>query len=248
MTSGILPVERADGATVVEVRDVHKSYRRGSEEVHALRGVSLALQAGEVAVLMGPSGSGKSTLLNVLCGWEHPERGEIVWMGDPSGPPPSQLRWDQIAIVPQNLGLMEELSIRENVSLSIRLGLSGSMEDVDELLSAFGLEHLAARSPWEVSLGEQQRTALARALVLAPRLLLADEPTGHQDEAFARRVLRVIRAATRIGTSCLIASHNEEALRIADRVLTIRDGVVRESGTPSTTQDDELPRTFSPPR
>jgi ABC-type lipoprotein export system ATPase subunit len=245
MSPGSTPLTQADDVAVVEVRDVHKTYRRGSEEVHALRGVSMTLHPGEVVVLMGPSGSGKSTLLNVLCGWERPERGEVVWMSDPSGPSPDLLLWNQIAIVPQNLGLMEELSVRENVSLPIRLGGTGSMEDVDDLLSAFGLDHLANRSPWEISLGEQQRTALARALVLAPRLLLADEPTGHQDEAFARRVLRVMRAATEIGTTCLIASHNEEALRIADRVLSIRDGVLQ--GTHAAIEEEQ-PATWSPPR
>lgn len=218
---------RHPDAVLVEVRDVHKTYRRGPEEVQALRGVTFSLRPGEVVVLMGPSGSGKSTILNVLCGWERPERGEVLWVGDPSGRAPSRRDWSEIAIVPQTLGLMEELSVRENVSLPVRLGGAGSFEDAEDLLSAFGLAHLADRAPWEISLGEQQRAALARALVLGPRLLLADEPTGHQDEAFARKVLRVLRAATNIGTTCLIASHNEEALRIADRVLAIRDGVVR---------------------
>jgi ABC-type ATPase involved in cell division len=100
----------------------------------------------------------------------------------------------------------------------------------------FGLDHLAERLPLEVSIGEQQRSALARALVVSPRLLLADEPTGHQDEGWAKVVFRTLRLVARRGTTCLIATHNREAISIADRVLSIRDGSVeetrRDGGTP----------------
>jgi putative ABC transport system ATP-binding protein len=241
-------VEDPSRTPLVDVRDVHKSYRRGSEEVHALRRVSLSLYPGEVVVLIGPSGSGKTTLLNVLCGWERPEQGEVLWNGAPATGTMDAVPWSQLAVVPQNLGLMEELSVRENVLLPVRLGGAGSEEDVDDLLRAFGLDHLGARSPWEISLGEQQRVALARALVLGPTLLLADEPTAHQDEGYARTVYQVIQGATGLGTTCLIASHNREALRAADRVLAIRDGVVRRVEVPADMAEDEIeaPRTLSP--
>jgi ABC-type lipoprotein export system ATPase subunit len=241
-------VEDPSRTPVVDVRDVHKSYRRGSEEVHALRGVSLSLFPGEVVVLIGPSGSGKTTLLNVLCGWERPEQGEVLWNGTPATGSLDAVPWSELAVVPQNLGLMEELSVRENVLLPVRLGGAGSEEDVDDLLQAFGLDHLGARAPWEVSLGEQQRVALARALVLGPTLLLADEPTAHQDEGYAKTVYRVLQGATGLGTTCLIASHNREALRAADRVLAIRDGVVRRVEVPADMAEDEIeaPRTLSP--
>jgi putative ABC transport system ATP-binding protein len=208
----------------------------------------MTLDPGEVVVLIGPSGSGKTTLLNVLCGWEEPEQGEVLWEGQPVTRALDAVPWVRLSVIPQNLGLMEELSVRENVLLPIRLGGMGSDEDVDDLLRAFGLDHLANRSPWEISLGEQQRVALARALVLGPRLLLADEPTAHQDEGYARTVYRVLRAATELGTTCLIASHNREALRAADRVLAIRDGVVRRVEVPADVSDDEMeaPRTLSP--
>jgi putative ABC transport system ATP-binding protein len=232
---------------LVAVRDVHKTYRRGSEDVHALRGVSFDIGRGEVIVLIGPSGSGKTTLLNVLCGWERPDQGEVSWAGRSDGPAPGAPAWADLAVVPQNLGLLDELSVRENVALPVRLGGAGSMEDVDDLLSALGLDHAAARAPWELSLGEQQRAALARALVLGPRLLLADEPTGHQDEGFGRLVLRIIRAATEVGTTCLIASHNQEALKIADRVLAMRDGIVRRSEI-SRQEPDDRQWSASPPR
>jgi putative ABC transport system ATP-binding protein len=218
--------EPAARRPLLEVSDVHKSYRRGPEEVHALQGAHLSLTTGEIVALVGPSGSGKTTLLNVLCGWEHPDRGEVTWVGEP--PMPAEDRpWSDIAIVPQGLGLIEELSIRENVELATRLaGGEDRSKRVEGLLKGFGLDALADREPQEVSLGEQQRTALSRALVLRPRLLLADEPTGHQDEAWARGIFRALRLAAREGTCCLVATHNREVVTLVDRVVGIRDGQI----------------------
>jgi ABC-type lipoprotein export system ATPase subunit len=216
---------------LIVVRDVSKTYRRGPEEVHALRGVSFELRPGEVVGLFGPSGSGKSTLLNVLCGWEHPDEGEVTWEG--GGAPPIDRPWAEIAIIPQTLGLVEELSVRENVELPARLARRPAQERehrVDALLGYMGLADLASRSPSEVSLGEQQRAALARALVLKPRLLLADEPSGHQDADWAKAVFRAIHAAASGGTTCLVATHTPEAEPFLDRRLAIRDGVVHETG------------------
>jgi putative ABC transport system ATP-binding protein len=211
---------------LLEANGLRKSYRRGPEEVHALRGVDLALYPGEIVGLVGPSGSGKTTLLNVLCGWEHPEEGRMIWAGHVDSPPEDR-PWSDIAILPQSMGLIEELSIRENVELPARLGGGEDRRKrIDGLLAGFGLDHLADREPSEVSLGEQQRTALARALVLRPRLLLADEPTGHQDEAWGRGVFKALRLAAREGTCCLVATHNQEAIKMMDRVLGIRDGVL----------------------
>jgi putative ABC transport system ATP-binding protein len=204
-----------------------KTYRRGPEDVHALREVSLDLHAGEMVALIGRSGSGKSTLLSILCGWERPDGGTVTWARDP-GALAEDRAWSQLAIVPQRLGLIDELTVRENVTLPLRLASAAqpSHEDPDALLEELGLAAFADRSPAETSIGEQQRTAIARAAVLSPELLLADEPTGHQDEAWAGGVLRVLHRAAGRGTCCLIATHNEYALRFADRILQIRDGVV----------------------
>ena len=226
-----------DRVVLLEARGLSKTYRRGPEEVHALRRITFELRRGEVVALFGPSGSGKSTLLNVLCGWEQPDEGEIVW-GD-HGPPPVDRPWAELAILPQTLGLIEELSVRENVELPIRLRGEVSEKErsrVEGLLSFLGLAGLAERPPAEISIGEQQRTALARALVLRPRLLLADEPTGHQDEGWGRTVFRTLRVAAGGGITCLIATHNREALQYAHRVLGIRDGHltdVRTAGGPT---------------
>jgi ABC-type lipoprotein export system ATPase subunit len=221
----------------MEIREVRKSYRRGPEEVRALAGVSASLAPAEVVALVGRSGSGKTTLLNVLCGWEKADGGDVEWRLGEHRKTIADLPWSDIAIVPQSLGLMEELSVRENVELPIRLQRDaaarkdfrrkeGTNRRVETLLGALGLQNLADRGPAEISIGEQQRTAVARALVLLPRLLLADEPTGHQDETWARGVLRLLRLAADRGVCCFLATHNREVVRIADRILGIKDGVV----------------------
>ena len=220
------------GSVVVEASGVTKSFRRGAETVHALRGVTLRLDEGEVVGLIGRSGSGKTTLLGILAGWEPPDAGAVRW---PRGMDPGPLpRWSHVAILPQRLGLIEELTVQENVDYPARLAGAppGSTDRVGELLERLGLDALADRYPPETSVGEQQRTALARALVLGPRLLLADEPTGHQDSGWAARVLEALRAAAAYGTTCLVATHNEEALPFTDRVLRIRDGVIMETAPP----------------
>jgi ABC-type lipoprotein export system ATPase subunit len=214
---------------LIVVRNVSKTYRRGPEEVHALDGVTFELRAGEVVGLFGPSGSGKSTLLNVLCGWETPDVGEIAWQD--GGPPPLDRPWSDIAVLPQTLGLVEELSVAENVGLPARLArvpLAERDDRVRALLDFLGLAELGRRAPSEISLGEQQRAALARALILKPKLLLADEPSGHQDADWAKAVFRAIHAAAEGGTTCLVATHTQEAEPFLDRHLAIRDGVVRE--------------------
>lgn len=228
MTAGVRTGEPAARPLLLEARDVHKSYRRGPEEVHALQGAGFDLRSGEVVALVGPSGSGKTTLLNVLCGWEHPDRGEVAWAADGEARPEGR-PWRELAIVPQALGLMEELSIQENVGLPLRL--AGRLDEegerwVNRLLSGFGLEQYAERQPAELSLGEQQRTAVARAMILLPKLLLADEPTGHQDAEWASAVFRAFRWVAGRGASCLVATHSREFLNHVDRVLAIRDGRV----------------------
>ena len=212
---------------ILQVFELSKSYERGPESVHALVGASLTIPPGELFALVGPSGSGKTTLLNLLCGWEEPDSGNFVWRGTETIASPKELPWDQIAIVPQSLGLLEELSVQENVELPARL--AGTLAPaiaarIDTLIGDLGLTELRDRLPAEVSLGEQQRTALARALVTSPALLLADEPTGHQDSVWARGVMRALRNACSEGTACLVATHNPEVLRYVDRILGIRDG------------------------
>jgi len=207
---------------ILDANGLSKAYRRGEEVVHALDDVSLTLRAGELVGLVGRSGSGKTTLLNVIAGWEHPDAGTIERSGSESAVP----GWDVLAVVPQKLGLFDELSVRENLEYPARL--HGRLEElrgrVDELMEDLGIAHLAARYPKETSLGEQQRTAVARALVLTPTLVLADEPTGHQDAASERRVLEAFGRSAAEGGSCLIATHNASLAPRLDRVLEMADG------------------------
>ncbi len=207
---------------LVDIVDVEKSYRRGDEVVHALDGVRLSLPAGCLVGLVGRSGSGKTTLLNVIGGWEVPDRGEVVWSrGGPVGDRPT---WSDVAILPQRFGLLDELSVRANVEYPGRLAGRLDHERVDDLLDRLGLTELQDRQPRETSVGEQQRAALARALVLSPRLLMADEPTGHQDTGWARAVLEALRRAAAEGTCCLVATHDQEVARGFDRVVAMADG------------------------
>jgi putative ABC transport system ATP-binding protein len=208
--------------------DLNKSFLRGSERVHAVRAVSFSLQPGEVVGLTGPSGSGKTTLLNVVCGWERPDSG-VMRFRDGEEASPSALMWHSIAIVPQDLALFEELTIGDNVRLPIRLGAGEEAphHDVDALMEQLGILHLAPRLPLEASLGEQQRASLARAMVLGPSLLLADEPTGHQDEGWTKAVMAAIRSLAERGTACLVTTHDPDAMEYLDRRLDMRDGELR---------------------
>ena len=218
-------------SVIVEAVGLRKSYRRGPEEVHALRQADLLLRAGELVALVGPSGSGKTTLLNLLCGWDQPDGGRLSWssMSGRQEPP-----WNEVAVVPQDLGLVDELTVAENVELP--LWLAGQLEQrrnrVADLLRHLGLAGHGDRLPAEVSLGERQRVALARAMVVRPRLLLADEPTAHQDADWAAAMLQAVRDLTRQGSCCVVATHSQELLAGVDRVLTISDGELVLTGEP----------------
>jgi ABC-type lipoprotein export system ATPase subunit len=189
-----------------------KTYARGGERLRALDSVTLSLRPGQLIGLVGRSGSGKTTLLNVLGGWERPDSGRLVWLKNGARPDVAALGWHELAVVPQRFGLEEDLTVRENVEYPARLaGLLPSLSaHVDELLAGFGLEELADRMPLETSIGQQQRTALARALVLSPQLVLADEPTGHQDAGWTQEVLGLLRQASSGGTCCLVATHDAD--------------------------------------
>lgn len=218
-------------APLLELQAIGKAFRRGPERVDALRDVNFAVTAGEVVALLGPSGSGKTTLLNVLCGWENADEGTIMWDGEIASP--KQILWGDIAIVPQNLGLVAELTVRENVEFPVRLARDPDRwADRHLLLDELGLASVHNRFPHEISLGEQQRTALARALMLGPRLLLTDEPTAHQDSVWARGIFRVLQEAASRGTATLVATHNREVLKYVERTIYVRDGRVSEEPLP----------------
>jgi putative ABC transport system ATP-binding protein len=208
---------------IVELHGVSRTFRRGSERVTAVRGASLDLTPATLVVVRGPSGSGKTTLLNLVLGWEEPDEGTVV----------RDTGTDLPAVLPQRLGLLDHLTVAENVGLPLRAGRSrvaavgeAAAHDPDDLLRRLDLDHLARRFPPETSLGEQQRTACARAVVAGRSLLVADEPTSHQDGAHAAAVVDELVGAARAGAAVLVATHDERVTAHADRCLTIVDGVL----------------------
>ncbi|HEX6400999.1 MAG TPA: ATP-binding cassette domain-containing protein [Actinomycetota bacterium] len=219
-----------DEPAVVSVREVSKVFpHHAGDVVHALESVSLEVRPGELVGLVGRSGSGKTTLLNVIAGWERPTRGEVTWAGDVDPASPS---WEDAAVMPQKLGLMEELTVEENVAYPARLAglLEERADAIEELIGGLGLGELRSRYPREASVGEQQRTAIARALAVPSRVLLADEPTAHQDTANADRVFGALRSAAAAGTAVVVATHNPEVIRHLDRVCTMADGRLESDG------------------
>ena len=203
---------------VVRLADVTKRHHRGRETVTAVDHVSLELPSGSMIALVGPSGSGKTTLLNLIVGGDVPDEGVIDGPAD-------RADWSRLAIVPQTLGLLPELTMGENIGLPLRLGARVAT-DVGEAMELLGIGALADRPPEETSLGEQQRAAVARALVTSPALLVADEPTSHQDEANTDRVIAALADVAATGSCVFVATHDSRMLDRCDLVLRMRDGVV----------------------
>ncbi|HEX2196877.1 MAG TPA: ATP-binding cassette domain-containing protein [Actinomycetota bacterium] len=215
---------------LVEVRALRKTFTGGIAPVHALRDVSLSIAPEEVVAVVGPSGSGKTTLLMALLGWDVPDAGDVVWRGREMAHL-GALGWDELAVAGQRLGLVEELTVEENVELP--LAIAGVAEDdrderVAAALASLALDGVADRVPAATSLGEQQRTAIARALVRGPRLLLADEPTSHQDAERKRLVFRRLDEHKSMGGSCLVATHDPDTLAFCDRILHMDSGALEE--------------------
>jgi putative ABC transport system ATP-binding protein len=211
-------------APVLEVRGLAWAYGAGRSRVQVLHGVSLDVAAGEVVALVGPSGSGKSTVCHVVSGLEPlpPGVGEVAVLGEP---PAGHRDWSRVAVVPQQHGLVPGLSVRDNVALpALRAGLPAAV--VDAALAALDLTALARHEVTATSLGEQQRTAIARALVLSPRLLVLDEPSGHQDAAHVDLLVAALRGAAGAGTAVLVATHDDDLIEAADRVVRLADGRV----------------------
>nr|WP_132878232.1 ATP-binding cassette domain-containing protein [Tamaricihabitans halophyticus] len=208
--------------------DVIRTYQHPSGPVDVLRGVRLNIDSGELVTLSGRSGSGKSALLAMLSGFDSPDAGTIHVDGQPIVEPP---HWARCAVLPQTFGLATELTVAENVALPLRLGDSAPSPAalsarVNELLAELGIDTLTSRYPPEISFGQQQRVALARAVAARPRVLLADEPTAHLDNASMPPVLRMLRQCADEGAAVLVATHDQHVHEIADRQVQLRDGVI----------------------
>ncbi len=218
--------------TIVEARGLVRTFGRGRAARRVLDGAGLDVAAGELVAVVGRSGSGKSTLLHVIGGLDRPEAGTICVDGERvDGRPERELvrvRARKVGFVFQFFHLVPELSGAENVALAARLpdAAPGAERRGRALLDRLGLDGAAERLPHELSGGEQQRIALARALVNDPAVVLADEPTGNLDPEAAQEVLRILREVADEGRAVLLVTHEAAATEAADRVLRLEQGVL----------------------
>ncbi len=227
--------------SMLELRQVSKSYGEGGAEVHALREVSLTVDEGAMVAVMGPSGSGKSTLLTIAGTLEEPTSGDVFIAGQPvrrlSRGTKARLRRRVIGYVFQDFNLLPGLTAAENVSLPLELdGVSGRKARVEALaaLDGLGLGGRAAHYPDQLSGGERQRVAIARAMVGDRRLLLADEPSGALDSVNAEAVMRLLHDACKnAGMTAVVVTHDAQLACWADRVLFLRDGRVTDQTAPA---------------
>jgi putative ABC transport system ATP-binding protein len=224
--------------TILEARELTRHFALGGSTVEALRGVSLSVDEGEFVALMGPSGSGKSTLLQLLGGLDRPTTGEVLLEGETvsqlSDEQATRLRREKTGFVFQSFNLIPLLDVTENIALPFAIAghdsrrgeLADRVRDVIELVDLTGKEH---HRPDQLSAGEQQRVAVARALVTRPALLLADEPTGNLDFATGTEILDALwHSCVERNQTIVLVTHDAKAAAYADRVCVVRDGRILE--------------------
>jgi putative ABC transport system ATP-binding protein len=203
-------------SAILTLANVGKTFQRGDTDVIVLKDLAATVEPGEVVIIRGRSGSGKTTLLNLLAGWQTPDTGTVAWSID------APEEWGTVAVVPQSLGLLPELTLGENIGLPGRL--ADDDDNVQEIADKLEIGHLLDRPTNGASLGEQQRAAIARALIRRPALLLADEPSSHQDLERLHLVWRLISETAAAGTAVIAATHDPDGFTYADRILDLQDG------------------------
>src|SRR5262245_21707257 len=219
---------------MMELVDVTKVYQQGSRTVHAVRGVSLTIAAGEFASIMGPSGSGKSTLLHLLGALDTPTTGEVFFQGASiqkmTDRQRSLLRRNRIGFVFQFFNLIPALRGDENVALPLLLGgkrRPAALKQARAALDRVGIGHRGGHFPEEMSGGEMQRVAIARAIVTEPEAIMCDEPTGNLDSKTSGEILDLLRSLPEAGKRPLIVvTHDRKAAEYGDRIVHIRDGLI----------------------
>ncbi len=215
---------------VFELRGLRKTYGEGAAAVHALRGIDLHIDPGELLVLLGPSGSGKSTLLNILGGLDRPTAGSVRFgeleLSTATDAVLTDYRRHHVGFVFQFYNLIASLTARENVELVTEV--ADAPMPAEEALGLVGLAERMTHFPAQLSGGEQQRVAIARAIAKRPSVLLCDEPTGALDVATGIRVLEsILRINEQLGTTTLLITHNADIARLGDRVVRFADGLIR---------------------
>jgi putative ABC transport system ATP-binding protein len=221
--------------SLIEVRDLAKHYHCGDETVEALRGIDITIEAGEFITIMGQSGSGKSTLLSVLGGLNHPSQGTVRMAGIDlyalSGEKLADFRSAKLGFVFQSFNLIPYLTALENVLLPLAISPMKNREQNEaarDALSRVGLERKGDRLPNALSGGEQERVAIARAIVNRPHILFADEPTGNLDSKTSLEMMNLFRSLNDAGQTVVMVTHNPENCDYSDRTIHLKDGLVVE--------------------
>ncbi|MGO3041452.1 ABC transporter ATP-binding protein [Ancrocorticia populi] len=220
---------------IVALNGVSKIYGSGATRVVALDNVSVGFEAGRFTAIMGPSGSGKSTMLHVLAGLDTPSEGSVQIEGreitDLDDDDLTRLRRERIGFVFQSFNLVPTLDAKANMLLPLKLaGEHVDPQWFDQIASSLGLSERLSHRPSELSGGQQQRVAVARALLMRPAVIVADEPTGNLDSQASAEVLSMLREAVdKLGQSVIMVTHDENSALIADRVLAVRDGKISAS-------------------
>jgi putative ABC transport system ATP-binding protein len=225
---------------IIEVRDLRKIYRAGDVEIHALRGVNLTVEAGELLCVVGPSGSGKSTLFHILGGLTPPTSGQVLIGGRDlsrlSDAERTQLRKRMVGFVFQKYNLLPTLSAADNIAVARYIAGTGTVPDpkFEEMIELLGIGQRMNHKPRALSGGEQQRVAIARAIVNHPAILLADEPTGNLDSKNSEAVLGVLRDLNeRLGQTVLMITHDLNVAAYGHRIVHMLDGEIVETTHPS---------------
>ena len=226
-------MNNASGAPIIEIKDLHKIYKTGQVEVHALRGVDLCVQAGEFLSVIGPSGSGKSTLFHIIGGLAPPSRGQVRVGGEDlmkmSDADRTRMRRRTVGFVFQKFNLLPNLTARDNIAVARFIGgqKTKTEPEFEALLKLLGIANRLDHKPNALSGGEQQRVAIARAIANKPAILLADEPTGNLDSENSKAVLEVLRDLNqRTKQTVLMITHNPEAAAYGHRTVQMRDGKI----------------------
>ena len=227
-----------NGNPLVETRGLRKNYESEGAPVRALRGVDLAVRAGEFLAVMGPSGCGKSTLLNLIAGLDSPSDGEILLAGEPLAGKDenalARMRREHIGIVFQFYNLLEGMSVLENVTLpAVIAGAPGRAAETRarDLLDLLGLGDKLRDAPGLLSGGQRQRLAIARALANEPTILLGDEPTGALDSTGGEEVLELFRRLHQGGQTIVLVTHDRPVAEAASRIVQMRDGKLTDTPT-----------------
>ena len=214
------------------LQQIKKSFGQGESKVEVLKGIDLAVEQGELCVLLGPSGSGKSTLLNIIGGIDRADDGEIVIHGERMADMKEKrltiYRRKHLGYVFQMYNLIPNLTVRENIEVGAYL--SDKPLDVDEMLHTLGLYEHRNKLPNQLSGGQQQRTAIGRAIVKNPDILLCDEPTGALDYKTSKEILKLIETVNeKYGNTIIMVTHNDAIKDMATRVVRLKDGMIRSN-------------------